>query len=98
MKFPCPCCGYKTLISLSPFDCICPVCWWHYDGQDNEQADEVWGGPNGDLSLTQARRNFIEFGISEPLRTDLLSKRKDARLFERGRVFEIVGDRVVERK
>jgi hypothetical protein len=45
---------------------ICPVCWWEDDGQDVHNADEVWGGPNGRLSLTGARRNFEKFGaVSE---------------------------------
>jgi len=43
-------------------DEICPVCFWHDDGQDDPHADEVWGGPNKDLSLTQARSNFRELG------------------------------------
>ena len=29
------------------------------DGQDDRQADEVWGGPNGAYSLAHARRNFL---------------------------------------
>lgn len=35
----------------------CQLCWWEDDGQDDPHADEVWGGPNGDLSLTEARHN-----------------------------------------
>lgn len=41
---------------------VCHVCFWEDDGQDDPSADEVWGGPNGDLSLTQARANFTKFG------------------------------------
>jgi hypothetical protein len=37
---------------------MCPVCWWEDDGQDDRDADEVRGGPNGVLSLTQARANY----------------------------------------
>ena len=43
-------------------DEICKVCFWHDDGQDDPNADEVWGGPNKDLSLAQARDNFRAFG------------------------------------
>lgn len=34
------------------------MCWWEDDGQDNGDADVVRGGPNGELSLTNARRNW----------------------------------------
>jgi hypothetical protein len=54
----CPCCGYKTLDSRAG-DEICPVCFWEDDGQDECDADEIRGGPNGTLSLTVARRNFV---------------------------------------
>jgi hypothetical protein len=37
---------------------ICPLCNWEDDGQDDPHADEVWGGPNGSYSLSQARNNF----------------------------------------
>jgi hypothetical protein len=57
----CPCCGFRTLPKRGD-DEICQVCFWHDDGQDDPHADEVWGGPNKDLSLTQARANFREFG------------------------------------
>jgi Cysteine-rich CPCC len=60
-QFTCPCCRYLTLPSRGGDD-ICPVCFLEDDGQDDPFADEVWGGPNYDLSLTQARANFGEFG------------------------------------
>lgn len=44
---------------------ICDICFWEDDGQDDQDADEVRGGPNGSLSLTEARRNFREFGASD---------------------------------
>ncbi|MFG3589486.1 CPCC family cysteine-rich protein [Streptomyces sp. NPDC047990] len=37
---------------------ICPVCFWEHDGQDEQDANRVWGGPSGRLSLTAACRNF----------------------------------------
>jgi hypothetical protein len=58
-KFACPCCGYLTLDSRGDFD-ICDVCFWEDDGQDDHDADQVRGGPNGRLSLTQARNDFAE--------------------------------------
>ena len=60
-RVPCPCCRFKTLRERCVFD-ICPVCFWEDDGQDDIDADTVRGGPNADLSLTQARDNFRSFG------------------------------------
>lgn len=59
----CPCCGLATLEQRAS-DEICPVCHWQDDGQDGEQADEFFGGPNR-VTLTDARRNFIAFGASD---------------------------------
>ncbi len=55
----CPCCGYPTLSERGIYD-ICELCNWEDDGQDDPYADEVWGGPNKDYSLTEARKNFKE--------------------------------------
>jgi hypothetical protein len=63
--YRCPCCRYKTLHGRAG-DEICEVCFWEDDGQDNHDADEVRGGPNRMLSLSQARLNFAELGVSEP--------------------------------
>jgi hypothetical protein len=56
--YRCPCCGCHTLEERGG-DEICQVCFWHDDGQDDPDADEVWGGPNYELSLTQARKNYM---------------------------------------
>ena len=37
---------------------ICGLCDWEDDGQDDDDADQVIGGPNSDYSLTEARENF----------------------------------------
>jgi hypothetical protein len=42
------------------------VCFWEDDGQDDHDADEVRGGLNGTLSLSQARHNFEECGACDP--------------------------------
>jgi hypothetical protein len=63
--YRCPCCRYKTLYGRAG-DEICPVCFWEDDGQDDHDAGEVRGGPNGSLSLLQARRNFAACGASDP--------------------------------
>ncbi len=57
----CPCCGSLTLHGRDVFN-ICPVCYWEDDGQDEEDASIVRGGPNADLSLMQARVNYQTFG------------------------------------
>ena len=62
--FRCPCCNFKTLLGRGHFE-MCPVCWWEDDGQDDHDAGQVRGGPNGNLSLRQAQENFRKFGASE---------------------------------
>ena len=62
-KYACPCCRHLTLTERGGFE-ICPVCFWEDDGQDDADADYARGGPNGNLSLTQARRYFLECGAS----------------------------------
>ena len=57
----CPCCGLPTLGERASYE-ICVVCWWEDDGQDNDAADKVWGGPNGRYSLIAARNNFLNHG------------------------------------
>jgi hypothetical protein len=60
----CPCCRCKTLGSRGDYQ-ICSVCFWEDDGQDNYDADHVRGGPNGRLSLTEARRNYQRLGACD---------------------------------
>jgi hypothetical protein len=62
--YRCPCCCCRTLTERAGFE-ICPVCYWEDDGQDCHDADEVRGGPNGSLSLTQARENFRRIGATD---------------------------------
>lgn len=59
--FRCPCCKFKTLYGRGQ-DEICPVCFWHDDGQDEADAERVLGGPNRGLSLRQAQVNFRRIG------------------------------------
>lgn len=60
----CPCCGCKTLSERGGFE-ICEVCYWEDDGQDDHDADVVRGGPNGALSLSEARANYLLCGACE---------------------------------
>ncbi|MFS8121813.1 CPCC family cysteine-rich protein, partial [Rhizobium sp. BR 250] len=57
VSYRCPCCRCLTLHERAGYE-ICPVCFWEDDGQDDPYADQVRGGPNADLSLTQARQNY----------------------------------------
>jgi hypothetical protein len=63
-KYKCPCCGFLTLDERGG-DEMWPVCYWEDDGQDDHDADRVRGGPNGSLSLAQARNNFSRVGASD---------------------------------
>ena len=53
----CPGCGFPSF-SEDWFHDICSVCNWQHDGQDDPHADEIWGGPNYELSLTENRLNI----------------------------------------
>lgn len=50
----CPGCSYPSIGELGCYE-ICTICDWEDDGQDDESADEIWGGPNKLLSLTENR-------------------------------------------
>jgi len=63
-SYRCPCCRFRTLHERGGYR-ICKVCFWEDDGQDDHDADEVRGGLNGPLSLSQARLNFNSFGASD---------------------------------
>ncbi|MFB9234409.1 CPCC family cysteine-rich protein [Plantactinospora siamensis] len=56
----CPCCGYRT------GDPTCPVCRWTDDGRADADPEVARGGPNGRLSLADARLNYQIFGTSRP--------------------------------
>jgi len=63
-RWACPCCRFLTLQERGGFE-ICKVCFWEDDGQDDQDASVVRGGPNGTLSLEQARQNFATYGACE---------------------------------
>src|SRR5690242_742605 len=50
----CPGCGYPTMTSPRGYE-ICSICSWQDDYQGDNNADEVSGGPNAELSLTENR-------------------------------------------
>jgi hypothetical protein len=61
-RFACPCCGYPTLTELANYE-ICELCNWEDDGQSEAEANEVWGGPNANYSLAEARKNFLQYRV-----------------------------------
>ena len=44
---------------------ICEVCFREDDGQDDGDADKCRSGPNGALSLREARTNYLRFRACE---------------------------------
>ncbi|MFC1435632.1 CPCC family cysteine-rich protein [Streptacidiphilus sp. N1-3] len=61
--YACPCCRLLTLESRCEWE-ICAECGWEDDGQDDHDADRVLGGPNGRLSLTEARAQYSQYAAS----------------------------------
>ncbi|HEY4178237.1 MAG TPA: CPCC family cysteine-rich protein [Kofleriaceae bacterium] len=62
-RLACACCGSLTMSEPDSYD-ICPVCFWEDDPVQNAN-DAVDGGANT-VSLREARRNYLQFGVSEP--------------------------------
>jgi hypothetical protein len=56
-KAVCPSCGLPTLNGRAAYG-YCFLCQWEDDGQDDPDADTVFGGPNGEISLTDSRIRF----------------------------------------
>jgi hypothetical protein len=71
-RFSCDCCGHKTVLNVGYYE-ICPVCGWEDDRNGGARpegaAADVHSGPNH-VTLTQARKNFAEFGASTERRRD----------------------------
>ncbi len=61
-RSPCEVCGYLTFAEdeRGRFF-ICPVCAWE-DDEFHDDPNEPCDGPNGDLSLNDARKNYRLFG------------------------------------
>jgi len=88
---PCPCCGRCTLEGQEGFD-ICMVCGWEDDGQDNTDANQIFGGPNQGISLTRGRINFLISGIYDPAREELREWLHPADRYVLGREFVLSSD------
>jgi len=59
-RFPCPCCGHRTLREPSAYE-ICPVCFWEDDGASPGEVS----GPNG-ISLLDGQLRFLSTGAVHP--------------------------------
>ena len=64
LRYRCPCCGFYTLPEPAGGKYnICPVCWWEDDPV--QMDDEDYEGGANEVSLRQARKNFMDFGASD---------------------------------
>ena len=60
--YSCPCCGHPTLPERGAYD-WCTECNWEDDGQDDHDSHIARrGGPNGGISLDEARANYVASG------------------------------------
>jgi hypothetical protein len=59
--YTCPCCGHPTLAERGCCE-ICGECGWEDDGQDEHDSAVIRGGPNGRLSLDEARIQYERRG------------------------------------
>lgn len=73
MLFKCLVCGTSTLDEEGGSE-ICPICRWEDETlyRKGWSPDTATGGPNGTLSLTEARENFEKYMIAKKY-----SKRKE---------------------
>jgi hypothetical protein len=67
----CPCCRYRTGCTT------CPVCFWTDDGQSDKDTEVVHDGPNGELSLAEARLNFAIYGACHRRYQELVRSPRD---------------------
>ncbi len=60
--YTCPCCGHPTLAERGAYD-WCTECDWEDDGQDDYDSHIARRhGPNGGMSLDDARARYIASG------------------------------------
>lgn len=64
-RWPCPCCGYRTLREGPGDYDLCPVCFWEDDGSALRWP-LLEGGPNG-ISLIEAQRRFAHEGFVDDI-------------------------------
>lgn len=65
VRSPCEVCGYLTFaVHERGRFFTCPTCFWEDDGF-HDDPDQPCDGPNGDLSVNEARKNYKQFGACE---------------------------------
>ncbi|WP_010249970.1 glycosyltransferase [Acetivibrio cellulolyticus] len=62
-KYMCPCCGYKTFVNDRDDEEICKICFWQND--IDQVINPNYDGGANEVSLSQARKNYLEFGASD---------------------------------
>ena len=62
-KYTCPCCGYKTFVNDRDAEEICKICYWQND--IDQVINPNYDGGANEVSLSQARKNYLEFGASD---------------------------------
>jgi hypothetical protein len=80
LKYPCPCCGYKTIYREDTFYDLCPVCFWETDPY--QLAHPHYAGGANRPSLVEAQQHFILCGACEKevfpyVRMPLADEKKD---------------------
>lgn len=63
LKGRCEVCGLFTFDAdtRGTFD-VCEKCFWE-DDEYHKNMNEPCGGPNGKLSVNQARKNYLKYGV-----------------------------------
>ncbi len=56
------------------------MCFWTEDGSTDGDASVAKGGPNGELSLEEARLNFAIYGASHRRYEDVVRKPREDEL------------------
>jgi hypothetical protein len=79
-RLQCPCCEYFTVESNDEVIVdICDVCFWQYDAVAHDQPDRNIGANH--VSLTQARKNYKEFGVCKQKFKDMVREPLDIELY-----------------
>lgn len=90
--YECPCCGFAVFQGIDRCE-VCEICYWEDDGSDDGISPE---DPLNNVSLEEARLNFIRHGASELRWKDVVRSPSSADC--RLREFEIEDGVAIEKK
>lgn len=62
-RWPCPCCGFRTLDQADAYE-LCAVCFWEDDPHQSRHPHSV-DGANG-VSLVEGQRSYLRIGAMAP--------------------------------